>query len=131
MGADASCAESVSRAAASAGEAAEAWACPRGPRAARKMALSHAARAATGTTAMMAGCHAERAEFGFMGLHSFGIGEAVAHRYDPFDSPDLGQDVPALPNGLGAAFEGYDAVFDRDGEAVRVAVELVPDYVLR
>jgi hypothetical protein len=131
MGAGASYAEHVSGAAAPTGEAAEAWARLRGSRAARKMALSHAARAATGTTAMMASCHAARAEFGFMALHSFRIGEAVAHRYDPFDSPDLGQDVPALPNGLGAAFEGHDAVLDRDGEAARVAGELVQDYVLR
>jgi hypothetical protein len=63
--------EVVPAVAAPAGEAAEAWARPRGSRAARKMAPSHATRAATGTTAMMASCHAERAEFGFMGLHSF------------------------------------------------------------
>jgi hypothetical protein len=56
------------------------------------MTVSHMASAATGMTAS---CHTERAEFGFMGLHSSRVGEAVAHRYDPFDSPDLGQDVPA------------------------------------
>jgi len=95
------------------------WARPRGSLAARKMALSHTASAATGTTAMMASCHAERAEFGFMGLLSFRVGEAVAHRYDPFDWPDLGQDVPTLLNGLGAAFEGHDAVLHRDGEAAQ------------
>jgi hypothetical protein len=73
------------------------------------MTVSHIASAATGMTAMTASCHTERAEFGFMGLHSSRVGEAVAHRYDPFDSPDLGQDVPILLNGLGAAFEGHAA----------------------
>src|SRR5439155_23172170 len=124
------CAEPVPAAVDPAGEAAGAWACPRGSLAARKMALSHAASAATGTTAMTASCHADRAEFGFMGLHSLRVGEAVAHRYDPFDSPNLGQELPALLNGSGT-FEGHDAVLDRDGEAARALEELVPGHVLR
>jgi Domain of unknown function (DUF222) len=125
------CVERVSWGAAPAGEASAAWARPRGSLAARKIALSHTASAATGTTAITASCHADRAEFGFMRLHPVRVGEAVAHRYDPFDSPHLGQDVPALLNGFGAAFEGHDAVLDRDGEGARVAAKVVQDHVLR
>jgi len=93
------------------------------------MAVSHTASAATGTAAMTASCHADRAEFGFMGLQSFRVSEAVAHRYDPFGAPDLGQDLPALLNGSGT-FEGHDAVLDRDDEAAQGARVVITSFTV-
>src|SRR5208282_5240248 len=59
------------------------------------------------------------------------IGEAVAYRYNALDVPGRGKDVPALADGLRAAFEGDDAVLDGDREAGRIGQELASDHVLR
>src|SRR5271166_6818827 len=94
------------------------------------MAMSHANNSTTGTTAMMVSCQTDSTEFGYIGLPFFRIGQPVAHRNDSLDVPGFGHDVASPGRAFRVALEGHDAVFDGDGEVVRIGKEFVSDHVV-